>query len=266
MPELPDVEYLRRYAESTSLHRPIDRTSLYSQRLLNKTSTQLLARRLKGSSFSAASRHGKHLFLELDRPGASAPGREALMLHFGMTGTLDYHESDAPPEYTQLDIAFEGGTHLSYICKRMLGSIAIVDDVADYIEDQDLGPDALAVTVEQLREIVGERRGAIKSTLMNQGRLAGLGNIYTDEVLFQAGIDPRRKCSEIAEDEIAAIHREISRVCRTAADAHADPDRMPESFLIRRRTPGAECPRCSGSVAKVTISGRSAYLCEGCQR
>jgi len=105
----------------------------------------------------------------------------------------------------------------------------------------------------------------VKSTLMNQGRLAGLGNIYTDEVLFQAGIDPRRECARISDEEARAIHRQIRHVCEQAIAAHAEPARMPETFLIRRRSPDARCPRCDGRVEKVTIGGRSAYLCEACQ-
>jgi formamidopyrimidine-DNA glycosylase len=240
-------------------------TSLNTDRLLNETTPSLLSRRLRGASFSSARRHGKHLFLELERRENSS---DALMLHFGMTGTLNYREreGEADPEYTELAIRFAHGGSLAYINKRMLGAIEIVDDVDAFIRDHGLGPDALEVSLEQLREIVHGGRGAVKSTLMNQGRLAGLGNIYTDEVLFQAGIDPRRACSDLSADEVAAIHREILRVCRTATDAHAEPREMPDGFLIKRRSPGDECPRCSGTVVKVTLSGRSTYLCEGCQR
>ena len=272
MPELPDVEYLRRYAEATSLHKRIERSSLESDRLLEDTTPQLLARRLKAAELSAARRHGKHLFLELadaDSGSAANPsaasGRGALMLHFGMTGSLDYAADGDLPEYTQLAIQFADGSRLAYTVRRMLGAIAIVGDVPGYIREQGLGPDALEITVAQLEEVIRGGRGAVKSTLMNQSRLAGLGNIYTDEVLFHARINPGRACSEISDEEIRIIHDQIRDVCITAADARADPKAMPGTYLIRRREPGLPCPRCGAEVEKVTISGRSAYLCPRCQ-
>ncbi|MFW5685451.1 MAG: Fpg/Nei family DNA glycosylase [Spirochaetota bacterium] len=263
MPELPDVEYLRQYAEATSLHRTIVGSSLASERLLDETSAQLVARRLKGASFQSARRHGKHLFLELEASG-NDPG--ALMLHFGMTGALEYEQGDGAPEYRQLSIEFEDGSSLFYTNKRMLGAIAIIDDPDTYVADHGLGPDALSVSEETLDEVIHGGRGAVKSTLMNQSRLAGLGNIYTDEILFHARIDPRRPCSELSADEVATIHAKIRHVCSRAIEAHARPDRMPESWLIRRRDDGARCPRCGGRVQNITLSGRSTYLCEGCQR
>lgn len=260
MPELPDVAYLREYAQATSLHRTIAASSLGDERLLADTSRQLLARRLKGDAFDAARRHGKHLFLTLRDSGG------ALMLHFGMTGTLRAYSSGETPEHTQLAIAFADGSHLAYANTRMLGQIAIVDGIDEYVRAQGLGPDALAISLTALEEIVRGGRGAIKSTLMNQSRLAGLGNIYTDEVLFHAGIDPRRACSDVDDEDLERLHAKIGEVCWTAIDAHADPERMPQSWLIHRRSPGETCPVCGETVTKATIGGRSAYLCERCQR
>jgi formamidopyrimidine-DNA glycosylase len=185
-----------------------------------------------------------------------------------MTGNLRsyaFSSHESPPEYTALEIRFADGDALACVNKRRLGQIAIVEDIDAYVREQELGPDALAATRDQLAAVIRDGRGAVKSTLMNQSRLAGLGNIYTDEVLFQSGIDPRRNCDETADSEIRAIHDQIHRVCEHAIRAHADPQAMPESFLIRHREPGADCPKCGGTVKKVTVSGRSAYLCESCQ-
>jgi formamidopyrimidine-DNA glycosylase len=260
MPELPDVEYLREYAQATSLHRDIERTSLDDERLLADTSRQLLARRLKGDAFAAARRHGKHLFLKLRDSGG------ALMLHFGMTGTLRAYGEVSAPDYAQLVIHFTDGSHLAYVNRRMLGQIAIVDGIDDYVRNAGLGPDALAASLSILDDVIRGGRGAIKTTPTNQKRLAGLGNIYADEILFQAGIDPRRACAEISDEEVDRIHAKIGEVCWAAIDAHADPERMPDSWLINHRSPGEPCPVCGAEVTKATISGRSAYLCERCQR
>jgi formamidopyrimidine-DNA glycosylase len=204
-------------------------------------------------------RHGKHLFLPLN-------SGFVLMLHFGMTGYLSAYKGRDDPEYAYLTVRFDDGYSLSYVIKRMLGAVALADSVEEYLRENDLGPDALDVSPDQLAQIVAGGRGAVKTTLMNQSRIAGLGNIYTDEILFHARIDPRRECDDLTSEDTKEIHRQIARVCDVAVRAHARPERMPDSFLITHRSPEDSCPRCGGSVAKVTLSGRSTYLCPQCQR
>ena len=259
MPELPDVEYFKQYAQATSLHKTISEVDLASERLLESTSRQSLLRTLHGTELEEGSRHGKHLFLPLS-------SGKVLMLHFGMTGYLESYKHGGDPEYAQLALHFEDGYSLAYVCTRMLGKIAVADSMETYIEEKGLGPDALSVTAGQLEEIVGGGRGAIKSTLMNQSRIAGLGNIYSDEVLFQCGIDPRRPCSKLSVHELRSMRKAIHSVTDAAVKAHALPDKMPKTFLIRYRSPGSRCPKCGGTVTKITLSGRSTYLCERCQQ
>lgn len=259
MPELPDVEYLRRYAHDTALGREIDSTSLRDERLLRETSRQLVARRLKGARFDETARHGKHLFLTLSSGGA-------LMLHFGMTGTLRFRPDANEPDFSQLVIRFTDGSVLAYVNKRMLGRIAVVEHVDEYVREHELGPDALGMSRDDLAEVVRGGRGAIKSTLMNQSRIAGLGNVYTDEILYQCGIDPRRPCADVTDEEITTLREQIESVCITAVRCQANPQRVPDSWLLPRREEGASCPGCEGEVVKVTVSGRSTYLCAGCQQ
>lgn len=258
MPELPDVEYYRTYAQATSLHKEIADSVLTAPRLLEDTSRQLLSRRLKGESFEEARRHGKHLFLVHSSGGA-------LMLHFGMTGLLKYYEEADDPERSRLIVRFANGGSLAYINTRMLGKIAIVDSIEEYVKEAGLGPDALELTVDELRDLIRNSRGSIKTTLTNQSRIAGLGNVYGDEVLYQAGIDPRRACGDISDEEVSKIHRLLRDVSDSAARARGNPKDMPDTFLLRHREPGAECPRCAGTVSKITLGGRSSYLCEACQ-
>ena len=259
MPELPDVEYYRTYAQATSLHKEIVDTELTSTRLLESTSRQLVSRRLKGSSFESAKRHGKHLFLVLSSGGG------ALMLHFGMTGRLAYYEQAEDPQRARLIVRFANGGSLAYVNTRMLGKIAIADTIEAYVEASNIGPDALDFSVDELRELVRRGRGAIKTALTNQSRIAGLGNVYADEVLYHAGIDPRRPCGSLSDDEAREIHRLIHEVSDVAIRARGNPREMPGSFLLHYRKPGTRCPRCGGTVSRITLGGRSAYLCDACQ-
>lgn len=235
MPELPDVEVLRRYVDSTSLHRRIDDLLVRSQ--LVEGSPQTIRRHLRGSTLEKTRRHGKHLFVRSSR-------EEWLRLHFGMTGSLrSYSDGDASP-YTELRLDFEDGSHLAYLSRRKLGAIAWVGAVDTFIEQHRLGPDPLADEVgkEEFAELVGSRKGSIKSTLMNQEVLAGLGNVYVDEVLFQAGIHPASETVALGEERLRHLHRTMRRVINGAIDHGADVDRVPRRWLLPHREPDAPLP------------------------
>jgi len=116
--------------------------------------------------------------------------------------------------------------------------------------------------------MTGEPRGArgmVKPWLMDQHHLAGIGNIYGDEILFQAGIHPRRKMETLAESELRRIHRAMQETLALAIGAHADPARMPPHFLIPHRHRGGHCPRCHTPLAHTKIQGRTSWYCPRCQ-
>ena len=105
----------------------------------------------------------------------------------------------------------------------------------------------------------------IKSTLMDQSLVAGLGNVYSDEILFQAGVHPRRKADTLDTDELRALYRVMRRVLRVTTDRRADPGEFPRGYLTARREEGAACPCCDDRVETCTVSGRKSYVCPYCQ-
>lgn len=259
MPELPDVETFRRYLAATALHQRIEGLSVESPDLLEGTSPQGLGRRLKGHAFEDTRRHGKYLFARLD-DGPS------LLLHFGMTGYLEYyHDGRDPPGHTRLLLRLAGQGRLAYVAQRKLGRIAVVDDVDAFVADEGLGPDALALSTEDLAERVTASRGKIKSWLMSQEHLAGLGNVYTDELLYQAGIHPATPLGDLDEDAVRRLHRAMRHVLDKAIEVQAQVDRMPGTWLLPHREEGASCPRCGGTVQRLSVGGRAGYYCPGCQ-
>jgi formamidopyrimidine-DNA glycosylase len=183
-----------------------------------------------------------------------------------MTGFLSYYKGDDDPEYSHLLLRFSGGYSLAYVNKRMLGRVGLIEDIPAYVEEENLGPDAMELSPGEFASIVEGGRGSVKSTLMNQKRICGLGNVYTDELLFAAGIHPKRNCSDLSDTDIDTLFESMHTVVDAAIDAKAQPEKMPRSFLLPRRTEGAECPRCGGRVNKITISGRSTYFCPSCQK
>jgi formamidopyrimidine-DNA glycosylase len=259
MPELPDVELYRRYLDATSLHQPFDHVEVEALRVLEDTTPQALGRRLKGHRLEDTRRHGKYLFATLDSGGA-------LVLHFGMTGRLEYsRKAHDPPRHTACLFHFGNGGQLAYVAPRKLGHVALTDSPAHFIEDRALGPDALEIDWDTFRAAAGKRRGGVKSWLMDQQRIAGIGNVYSDEILFQAGIHPKQAVRDLDDDELRDLHRAIREVLTAAIEAKADPEHMPPGFLLPHRGEGGRCPRCRTGVKKIRASGRTAWYCPACQ-
>jgi len=258
MPELPDVEILKRYCDSTCLHQTIEAVDVYSSRVIK---TGDLQSELRGHSFEATARHGKYLFLHLDND-------KWMVMHFGMTGDLKYFKlADQKPEYTQVLFCFDNDYRLAYRMPRKLGEIRIVADKADFIEEKALGPDVMDddLDFQAFKELLSKRRGIAKSTLMNQKIMAGIGNVYSDEILFQAGVHPRKKINELDEDDLHELYSAMRRVLQTAIDHDANPQELPEGYLIPHRSEEEECPRCGGKVERIEVSGRGGYFCPQCQ-
>jgi formamidopyrimidine-DNA glycosylase len=261
MPELPDVEVFKQYVNATSLHQKIQTVPINETRVLIDISQQTLQRRLKGRKLQATARHGKHLFMQ------TGPN-SWLRLHFGMTGFVRYYKrSSRQPKHVCLRLDFSNGYHLAYDSQRLLGQIGWTSDPDAFVQDHKLGPDALKdLGWQAFKQLLSGKRGSIKSALMNQNTIAGVGNIYSDEILFQARIDPRTQVRNLENGRLKALYETMHQVLRDAIEYRADPQKFPGHFLTPCRDEGKRCPRCSGSLKKITISGRSSYICPDCQK
>ena len=187
MPELPDVELYKRYLDEHALGRTIEGVVVNDARILGDLPVETFVARLKGNRFEDSRRRGKHLLVRLHRDGW-------LTLHFGMTGSLACFrkEADDPP-YDRVRFDFKDGGHLAYVNRRMLGRVGLADDAEKFIEAEELGPDALdpAFDLQAFDRAIAGRRRDVKSVLMDQTLIAGIGNIYADEILFQARLHPQ---------------------------------------------------------------------------
>jgi formamidopyrimidine-DNA glycosylase len=257
MPELPDVETFRRYFNSTSLRQQIRKARVLETRLLENVSRKTLERELEHGEFTATRRHGKYLFAEFHEDAW-------LMLHFGMTGYLAYLEKkQEKPRHTRLLITFTNENHLAYVNQRKLGKIAFVKNIHDFLEENSLGPDPLAPDFDYaaFKQAIEGRSGKIKSVLMNQKVIAGIGNVYSDEILFQARLDPRVGIQELDEKALKKLYKKLKDVLEKVVDYKADPENMPNSYLLPHRSAGARCPRDRHKLEKIKVGGRTAYYC-----
>src|SRR5437867_11658722 len=260
MPELPDVESFRRYFDATSLHQRIDDVDVRNAYVLKGVSGRELARRLKGRSFESTRRHGKHLFVRAD-------SNVWLRLHFGMSGFLRYFkgEEKAPP-HTRVLFVFAKDYRLAFDDQRKFGEVGLVNEVDEFLKKRALGPDALDVDISQFKDILAKHRGAVKSILMNQRLIAGIGNIYADEILFHARIHPAIQIARLNDKALTKLFRGTHYVLRKAIAAKADTNQMPQSWLLPHRGKGGKCPRCGRGLKSATIGGRTAWFCPHCQR
>lgn len=259
MPELPDVEVFRRQLDRTARGKRVRHVSAPKSRVLQVPPSTLRSH-LEGKRLGAARRHGKLLFVELDG------GDENLVLHFGMTGFPAYYRRDADkPEHTRVELELDDGHRLAYDDQRLFGEVSLARDPDELIRERGLGPDALGLSRRQLEQRLGDRRGAIKPALMDQKRIAGLGNIYVDEILFHARLHPRTKVEELKARDWDRLHRAMGHVLRRAIEAGADPERMPRTWLLPHRGQGEHCPRCGTRLARVRIQNRSSWVCPKCQ-
>lgn len=262
MPELPDVEIYRRYVDSTALHQKIENVDVNEEQMVGEVSPRSLQMQLKGSAFKSTLRHGKYLFVKTDR-------EKWLVLHFGMTGFLKYFKNrEEAPDHIRLQINFSNKFHLAYGCKRKFGLIDMVEKAKNFIRDRQLGIDPYReeLDFQTLKDLLKNRRGTIKSFLMNQKIIAGIGNIYSDEILFQAKIHPNSAASKLNGDDIKSILKSMQQVFRTAIDNNANTDQMPGRYLIHVRDSDATCPICQKQINNATIAGRSCYYCPNHQQ
>lgn len=260
MPELPDVETFRRYFDATALHQKITGVKA-DAKVLDGVSENKLADALKGRQFAGTKRHGKHLFAEINEGGW-------LAFHFGMTGFLKYFQKDEEkPGHVRMLVNFENGYHLAFDCQRKFGRIRLSRDLEAFLQNMELGPDAFseAMTAEAFAERLSNSRGYVKSVLMNQAVIAGIGNVYADEILYHARIHPKRKTDALSASDMKSLYRAMRDVLERAIAAHAEPDDMPENFLLTVRGTDADCP-CGGKLEKIKVSGRNGYYCPTCQK
>lgn len=257
MPELPEVEAFKRYIERTSLERPVARMEIRNGVVIRGADRPALIEAVEGSEVLSVRRRGKQLFLELSRGGW-------LTWHFGMTGRpVALERWDEEPRFVRVKFVFEHGS-LAFVDPRMLGRIGLTARPERFIEERRLGPDALDITLEEFTTTFGASKGAIKAALMDQHKVAGIGNLYSDEILFQCRIDPRADARSLSEEDMRCMHRAMRRVLNMAISVGTDFERLPRSYLLRGRAVGSSCPRCGSLVSTATVGGRTAFFCPSC--
>ncbi len=256
MPEILEVETARALIDARALDREIAEVHAPDAWFLKRGLTPPAVRAaLKGQSFTHARRRGKLILVDLSS-GA------VLGLHLGMSGRvlvdddaagdpLLYASNKADPAWHRFGVGFADGGSMYLRDPRRLGAVELDPD-----EDR-LGPDAFDLTLAQLRAITVKSRAPVKAVLMDQSRIAGLGNLLCDEVLWRAGIDPVRTANSLDDADTRRLHRAIRdtlRILGRRGGSHT-------GDLTSQREPGAHCPKDGAPLIRRTVGGRTTYSC-----
>jgi formamidopyrimidine-DNA glycosylase len=265
MPELPDIAVFNRLVQRHCLHRVIAKAIVTDPASLEGATVATLQRRLKNQELSACSHRGKVLFVEF---AAAA----TLAMHFGPNGSLQYVPRRQPaPRHVRLWLDFAEGDRLAYINPRRIGHVHLVRSTEAFIAKEQLGPDALdsAFDGAAFAAVLNGSRRAIKSVLMDQMRIAGIGNTYSDEILFQARLHPALRAGSLGGAATRRLFNVMKSVLETAIEHDAGAanfrDRLPRYWLLPERRDGGHCPRCGSAIRANKIGGRTAYFCPTCQ-
>ena len=150
--------------------------------------------------------------------------------------------------------------------QRKFGEIELIEDVDEFRRIRGLGPDALGISLSQFKAIFGKHRGAVKAILLNQQLIAGIGNLYADEILFRACMHPAIDAARLSDKDLKRLFRAMRHVLEKAIALKTDFNRLPKSWLLLHRGKRGRCPRCGRALKSATIGGRTSWFCEHCQK
>lgn len=286
MPELPEVETIRRDLSQKILHKKITKVEVKKKRIV-KGDTKKFVQILVGNKFVSLGRVGKLLILTLDR------NKYNLLIHLKMTGQLIYcHQGhfvagghslpkigdSLPNKYSHVIFTFADNSRLFFNDMRQFGYLQLVNqsELDKITKKYGIEPLTADFKPESLKQIVKKRTAPIKAVLLNQQLISGIGNIYADEILFATGIRPTRKASTLSDHEIKKIFLASQKIIKAAIkfrgttfNDYVDADGNIGSFVKFLKVYGRKdkkCPRCKGIVKKIKVAGRGTHYCSACQK
>jgi formamidopyrimidine-DNA glycosylase len=273
MPELPEVETVRSSLEPRLVGRRFEQVEILDSRLTRSLDPAEVAAELTGERVAEVGRRGKYLVVRFESD-------LVLLIHLRMTGTLAHSRNGAAAgSHIRAVVRLDDGSDVTYRDVRRFGTWLVLhaEEVDAYLAARlGLEPLERGFSAAKLTERLAERRAPIKAALLDQRTLAGVGNIYADEALWRARIDPKRAAGQLDVRETRALHRGIRRaleagIARQGATLrdYRTPDgaagAMQHEFKVYGRG-GEPCPRCGTPIEKTRVGGRGTWFCPGCQR
>ena len=274
MPELPEVETTARGLRERIVGRRIVTVgSLDWPRMAPNATLETLAKTAVGRTIESIARRGKYVIVGLS-------GDAYLVLHRKMSGNLVLRTTDlSAAPHTHLSVTFDDGWRLDFVDPRKFGRIYLFRgrDALDAFLDERLGPEPLEIQRGELDTLLERRRGRLKSLLLDQTFLAGIGNLYADEILWEACLHPQRSVESLTTRERTRLHEAIQQILTTAierrgtslsdyVDAEGEPGTNQEFLQVYGRA-GLPCTRekCGRPIVRLVVAQRGTWLCPSCQ-
>ncbi len=279
MPELPEVESIRRYLRNEGVEgRKIRRAEIEWPRCViePESDPEALLGKIVDRPIGTLGRRGKYLLFPLRPPTdiVRRLGDAHLVLHMGMTGSLHVRKPRDPVlRFARTTFWLDDDRRIELVDPRKWARLWAVANLADAIGG--LGPEPQGISSEDFASRIARRRSRVKSVLLDQSLIAGVGNIYADEALHLAGVSPLRRSNRISRPRLEALHSAIIETLDHATDfigKHPSPDGSPyvvDAYDERMKLPrmdGGKCPTCCAPMRSRRIDGRTAYYCGSCQR
>jgi formamidopyrimidine-DNA glycosylase len=269
MPELPEVETIARGLHKRLAADRIDEVWIGDKSNLLKSPATEIARVLRGARIVGFRRVGKHIVCDLERKAGPAQW----VIHLGMTGRCLVCEPEVEhAKHTHLIATLASGRELRFVDPRRFGKLQVLEGSAFAAP----GAEPIAADVERFVQLFKGRKTPIKSALLNQSLLSGIGNIYADESLFRAGVRPRRRAAGLTRGELLRLYEAIQEVLAEAITAggssvsdYVDASGESGFFQLQHRVyqrTGEPCLVCGEGIKRVVVAGRSSHYCPRCQR
>jgi formamidopyrimidine-DNA glycosylase len=281
MPELPEVETIARGLAQRVTGDVVESVWLGQKKEPLKSPASEIAATLENSRIVAVRRMGKHIVFDLERsdgegsvrPTHTTHAKSQFIVHLGMTGRLQVCEPQSEiAKHTHAILKLASGRELRFVDPRRFGRLSVARD-GDFDAE---GIEPLEVELDRFLALFRGRKTPIKSALLNQKLLRGVGNIYADESLFRAGIRPRRRAASIPRDQLEKLFLSVKEVLKEAIDLggsstsdYVNSDGEEGFFQLQHRVYGREaeaCLVCKTSIKRVVIAGRSSHYCPTCQK
>jgi formamidopyrimidine-DNA glycosylase len=275
VPELPEVETVRARLAPKVVGRCLTRVEISDPRLTRPFDPVRVAAELEGERIEALDRRGKYLVVRFET------GR-VLLIHLRMTGSLLHANGGSlavDDPHCRAVVRLDDGSDVVYRDVRRFGTWLLVEpeELEPYLEERvGYEPLARAFTTKRLAEALAGRRAPVKAVLLDQRRVAGVGNIYADEALWRARIHPLRPAGDLGHEELRALHRAVRTALKAGISrrgatlsTYRTPDgssgRMQHEFKVYGRG-GEPCERCGTPIEKIRVAGRGTWYCPVCQR
>lgn len=266
MPELPEVETIKRELERTILGKKITGIIINNPKVIKEPKKETFVKELKNATIKNILRKGKLLILELS-------SGKSLVIHLKLTGQLVYPGN---AKISRISFRLSDGKLLDFNDSRLLGELKILDDWKSLKFIQELGPEPFDLSLEQFKQRLTGRKTKIKPLLMDQTFISGVGNLYAAEVLFRAKIHPERKAISLSDKEKELLFGELKDTLSEAiqhkgssVDQYVQLSGKPGEYVKYHKVydrQGKPCFVCKAPIKRTTLGGRGTYFCPKCQK